>query len=238
MVRHYMVILMGGQVNRQLSPADLLGHALNDIERKYAPEKLFVTGVMKIPIPSPRVSIVGTRKPSPAGIETATVITKELVRHGVVIVSGLARGIDTAAHKAAIGNKGSTIAVLGTPLNKFYPAENYELQRLIMKEHLAVSQYPIGHITQRKDFILRNRTMALISNATVIVEAGETSGALSQGWEALRLGRQLYIWRSLFDEHILTWPKEMLKYGAQKLEDPRAIIDELPPPLMEPLKII
>src|SRR5215210_8650345 len=100
---------------------ELLGRPLNDVERKYAHDKLYVRGAMQIPIPRPAVSVVGSRKASPGGLETARRIAKKLVEHGVIIISGLAEGIDTAAHESAIDNGGKTIAVLGTPLNKFYP---------------------------------------------------------------------------------------------------------------------
>jgi DNA processing protein len=212
---------------------DLLGRYLNDVEEKYAPKILFVAGSMKLPVPGPRVSIVGTRKPSKQGIQAASRIAKELVEKGIIVVSGLARGIDTVAHRTAIENGGQTIAVLGTPLNRFYPPENIELQKLIMQKHLAISQFPIKHVTQRKDFVLRNRTMALVSDATIIVEAGETSGSLSQGWETLRLGRPLYVWKSTFDDPVLNWPQKMQRYGARRLDGLDELIDELPPPGME-----
>ena len=89
-----------------------------------------------------------------------------------MIVSGLAEGIDTAAHTAAISRGGRTIAVLGTPLDQVFPRQNAALQDQIMREHLAVSQFPAGHPVQRKNFPLRNR-WALISDATVIIEAGK-----------------------------------------------------------------
>jgi DNA processing protein len=144
-------------------------------------------------------------------------------------VSGLAKGIDSAAHAAAIDTGGKTVAVLGTPLDRSYPAENHELQRTIMRDHWAISQFASGHSTLPRDFILRNRTMALISNASVIVQAGESSGSLSQGWEALRLGRPLYIWKSVMEDQSLKWPKEMVRYGAVKLNNPKAILECLPP---------
>ncbi|MFB5600566.1 MAG: DNA-processing protein DprA [Nitrososphaeraceae archaeon] len=86
-----------------------------------------------------------------------------------------------------------------------------------MYNHLAISQFHSNHRTTPKDFVIRNRTMALISDATIIVEAGETSGSLHQGWEALRLGRSLFIWKSIFNKTQLTWPEKMLKYGAIEL---------------------
>jgi DNA processing protein len=218
---------------RKITPKELLGRKLNDFERKYAPKELYIAGSMKIPLPEPRVAVIGTRKPSSKGIGAASKITKVLVKHSVVVVSGLAKGIDTVAHRTAIKNGGKTIAVLGTPLNKFYPAENRPLQELIMKEHLAISQYPFGYITKPKHFVLRNRTMALISNASIIVDAGESSGVISQGWETLRLGRPLFFWKSLVEKDF-KWIREMMKYGAcvlQNINDlKRAIREMLPPP--------
>lgn len=171
----------------------LLGRPLNDVEKKFSPTNLYVKGSIQIPLPRPRVSIVGSRKASPEGLRDSATIAKKLVKKEVVIVSGLAEGIDTAAHEATIATGGRTIAVLGTPLNKTYPLKNFKLQQEIMYNHLAISQFPIGHVTQPKDFVVRNRTMALISDATIIVEAQDTSGSLHQGWEALRLGRSLYL---------------------------------------------
>lgn len=139
-----------------------------------------------------------------------------------MIVSGLAEGIDTAAHTAAIDAGGRTIAVLGTPLDVFYPAGNRNLQSLIMRDHLCISQFPPGTPAQRGNFPMRNRTMALLSDATVIVEAGEKSGSLHQGWEALRLGRPLFLIRSVFSDPSLSWPCEMERYGAMPLS-----LDEL-----------
>src|SRR5208337_1122651 len=156
------------------SPEELLGRPLNEIEQKFAPTKLFLSMGKGTPLPGPRVAIVGSRKAS-------------------------AQGIDTAAHEAAIRQSGLTVAVLGTPLDKFYPAKNGGLQKTIMRDHWAISQFPVGYPTEPKNFVIRNRTMALISDASIIVEAGETSGSLHQGWEALRLGRPLFISKLITD---------------------------------------
>lgn len=210
-----------------VTPEQLLG-PLNDVERKFSPPRLFTAGPMEIPLPRPRVAIVGSRKASPKGLDAAKDIAGTLSKKGVVIVSGLAEGIDTAAHKSAIKEKGRTITVLGTPLDHVYPQKNSQLQKEIMTNHLAISQFPVGHRTQRKDFVLRNRTMALISNASIIVEAGETSGSLHQGWEALRLGRPLFIWKTILSDSSLNWPKRMIRYGAFELTDPEQVVDVLP----------
>ena len=194
-------------------PEELLG-PLNEVERKFAPEKLFLKGNLQLFEEGPRVAIVGSRNPSEQGRKDTIELVKNLVHHKVIIVSGLAKGIDTVAHKTAISEKGNTIAVLGTPLNNYYPAENKELQQMISKDNLVISQFPKECPIQKMNFPLRNRTMALLSHATVIVEAGETSGTIHQGWEALRLGRPLFIMNKLIEDTKLSWPKKMVNYGA------------------------
>ncbi|MDG6977811.1 MAG: DNA-protecting protein DprA [Nitrososphaerota archaeon] len=210
-----------------LTPEMLLG-PLNDVEQKYAPSKLFVAGPMEIALPSPRASIVGSRKASKKGLEAARELARFLVSKGTIIVSGLAEGIDTAAHASAMSNGGRTIAVIATPLDKCYPAQNAKLQEEIRRRHLLISQFEIGKRVFKQNFILRNRTMALISNATIIVEAKDDSGSLHQGWEALRLGRSLFIWRDVLDDRSVKVPQDMLKYGAIRLEEPEEILPSLP----------
>ena len=201
---------------------------LNDIEKKFAPKELYVMGQLSIPLLSPRVSVIGSRKASPEGLKAADNISRNLAKYNVTIVSGLAEGIDTAAHMAAIEEGGCTIAVLGTPLDRFYPRKNRQLQEIIMKHYLLISQFPIGYPIQPKNFVIRNRTMALISDASIIVEAGDASGSLHQGWEALRLGRPLFIWKAVMNDHSLNWPKDMEKYGAIELNDPEQVLEILP----------
>lgn len=226
---------VGGAQMSTLTVAELLGRPLNDVETKFAPRALHVAGPMHIPLPRPRASIVGSRKASQSGLAAAESIASVLAKRGVVIVSGLAEGIDTSAHKAAMAAGGRTIAVLGTPLNKVYPQKNLQLQQEIMRNHLVISQFPAGHATKPKDFVLRNRTMALISDATIIVEAGDTSGSLHQGWEALRLGRSLFIWKSVLKNNQLSWPEKMMRYGAMELSDPEDVLEVLPSSLQMPL---
>lgn len=189
---------------------------LNDVERKYSPSTIFYEGNREL-FNRPRLAIVGTRKPSDRGIENTIKIAKFLVQHNVVVVSGLARGIDSVAHETAIKNGGTTIAVIGTSIDKCYPPENTELQQRIAKEHLLISQFPSGYPSQTKNFPMRNRTMALLSNGTIIVEAGEKSGTIHQGWEALRLGRPLFILDTLLHNPKVNWPQKMIDYGAQPL---------------------
>ena len=208
------------------TPEDLLG-PLNEIERKNAPDKLYLAGNRAVFSAGPRVSVVGSRKVTEEGISRAAKLTRALVRRGAVVVSGLAEGIDTIAHTTAMQAGGSTIAVLGTPLDQFFPASNRQLQERIMREHLAISQFESGG--GPKNFPIRNRTMALISEVTVIVEAGEKSGTVHQGWEALRLGRLLFLLESLAVRK-QNWTEELIHYGAQVLSDANkeAFLESLP----------
>lgn len=211
---------------------DLLG-PLNDVERKFAPAVLYVAGAYQLLKRSPRVAIVGSRDASKEGLDQASALARALVGHEAVIVSGLARGIDTAAHTAAIDAGGRTIAVLGTPLTQFAVSANRDLQEEIMRDHLAISQFADGGATYKGAFPMRNRTMALICQASIIVEAGDGSGTLSQGWEALRLGRPLFIARRVADSGALAWPSEMLDYGARVLDDSLDELLEVLPPALE-----
>jgi DNA processing protein len=210
----------------ELLPKVLLGRLLNEYEARYAVRRLFVVGQIPIPLPVPRVSVVGTRKPSHEGIEFAKRLVENLVREKVIVVSGLARGIDTVAHRTVIEEGGRTIAVLGTPLNVFYPPENKELQLRLMREHMVISQFPLGSPVTRKNFVTRNRTMALLSDATVIVEAGENTGVISQAWESIRLGRPLFV-TSIVESRNPSWLSELRRYGAEVLSDPDSLDDLL-----------
>jgi DNA processing protein len=155
-----------------------------------------------------------------------------LVAREYVVLSGLAEGIDTAAHTAAIDEGGRTIGVLGTSLEYSYPASNRALQAYMCVHQLVLSQFTHGMPSQRANFPRRNRTMALLSDATVIIEAKDGSGSFHQGWEALRLGRPLYILRSSVDNAALTWPAEFISYGAYVLDDAswEPVADVLPGP--------
>lgn len=206
----------------------LLGRPLSGVEARFAPREIFCEGGMEIPLPRPRVSVVGSRRASEAGLSEAGKVAGALVEGGAVVVSGLARGVDTVGHKTALEGGGRTIAVIGTPLDRAYPKENRGLQDELKRDHMVVSQYAAGHTTTPKDFVLRNRTMALISDAAVIVEAGDASGSLHHGWEALRMGRPLFICRAAVEDERLRWPKQMIRCGAVELDDPKGVLGHLP----------
>lgn len=211
------------------TPEALIG-PLNEVEKKHAPARLFTAGRIELLRDGLRISVVGSRDATTEGLARARALSEALVSRGVVVVSGLAEGIDTQAHQAAINAGGATIAVLGTPLDVCFPKQNQELLDRIIQSHLAVSQFPVGFPPQKKNFPMRNRTMALLSDATIIVEAGEGSGTIHQGWEALRLGRPLFLLESLTKRTDLAWPAEMQQYGAEVLTKERlpVVLDNLP----------
>ena len=107
--------------------------------------------------------------------------------------------------------------MLGTPLSTAYPASNAGLLNTIRRDHLAVSQFAEGHPVLKDNFPRRNRTMALLSDATIVVDAAETSGTRHQAWEALRLNRSLFLLENVVANPDLTWPAEMIEYGAETL---------------------
>lgn len=180
-----------------------------------------------------RIAIVGSRSVSDDGLRRTRKLVKLLVKDGYTIVSGLAKGVDTEAHKTAIANGGSTIAVIGTPITDYYPPENRALQELIAQKFLLVSQVPIwrystqDYRSNRLFFPERNATMSALAQATVIVEASDTSGTLAQARAALQQGRNLFILDNCFRNPKLTWPAKFLEQGAIRvtgIDDIRATL--------------
>ena len=163
------------------------------------------------------VAIVGSRNTSPEGAARARRLARELVAAGIVVVSGLAKGIDTEALTSAIDNGGKTIAVIGTPVDRAYPAENKRLQEKIYRENLLISQFAPGKAVYPSNFPERNKLMAAVSDATVIVEATDESGSLHQAVECTRLGRWLFICKSLVENPALTFPKSFLGYSTTRV---------------------
>jgi len=201
---------------------DRLRHA------KYPVELLYYRGAWEL-TELPSVAIVGSRKPSNDGISRARRLARSLVEMGYAVVSGLASGIDTAAHTAALEAGGQTIAVVGTPLGSVYPKENAALQEHIAEKYLVISQVPVlrygkqGPQHNRFFFPERNATMSALTKATIIVEASETSGTLTQARAALYQGRKLFILNSCFERDDITWPARFAKKGAIRVRTPEDI---------------
>ncbi|MGI5427415.1 DNA-processing protein DprA [Streptomyces sp. CA-179760] len=152
-----------------------------------------------------RVAVVGTRAPTPEGIAHARALAGGLAERGVTVVSGLAAGIDTAAHGAALAVGGRTVAVVGTGLRRTYPAQNADLQRNIVERGLVVSQFWPDAPPSKASFPMRNAVMSGYSLATVVVEAAYRSGARMQARLALEHGRRVFLMRSLM---VHEWARE------------------------------
>lgn len=222
-IKHFGVRIHGaGQYPQKLRDAD---HPI---------ELLYFQGLWDL-INTRCIAIVGTREPSEEGRRRAAKLARLFAADGFTVVSGLARGIDTVAHTTAVAAGGFTIAVLGTPITDCYPYENRELQRQIADRHLVISQVPIvrysrQHFRANSHFFPeRNATMSALTEATVIIEAGETSGTLVQARHALKQKRKLFILDSCFRIPSLTWPAKFVDRGAIRVSDYEEIKSHLAP---------
>ncbi len=192
-----------------------------------APRFLYVRGRIELLQERRTVSLIGARQASDEAKLNTKRVAKTLGRNGITVVSGLAKGIDVTAHKSALDKNYNTIAVIGTNLNQYYPPENKEVQLEIEKRGLVVSQFSPATKTERWFFPLRNGVMSGLSLATVIMEAGETSGALKQADFAIKQGRQVLIPVKALEISTLTWPKRYMEKGAQTVATPKEILQKL-----------
>ncbi len=189
-----------------------------DLLRSYGEKDIFLhyAGDLNL-LERKTVSIVGTRDVSDDGRRRASRLGRELAASGILVMSGLAKGVDRAAHVAAIEAGGFTAAVIGTPVTKAYPIENKALQEEIYSQHLLISPFAPGEPVFKGNFPKRNRVMALLSDATVIVEASDTSGTLHQAAECQRQGRWLFIMRAVAEDTRLSWPRKFLDHPRTRI---------------------
>jgi DNA processing protein len=191
------------------------------------PTRLFAAGDRSL-LARPAVAVVGSRHATPYGINVATRIARELAGAGVVVVSGLARGIDTAAHIAALDAGGSTIAVLGTGIDIAYPRSNRRLQERIAESGLVVSELTDGTGPRPQNFPVRNRIIAGLSLGVVVVEAGERSGSLITARLAAEEGREVFAVPGSIFSNATKGAHRLIQDGAKLLHDLEDIWDELP----------
>ena len=189
------------------------------------PPILFVAGHL-MPTDARAVAVVGARQATEAGIEQATQVAEHLVQTGYTVVSGLAAGIDTAAHTGALNNHGRTLAVIGTGLTRTYPPQNHALQRKIAQQCAVISQFWPDAPPTKRSFPMRNATMSGIALATVVVEASETSGARTQARLALAHGRPVFLTRTLVERQ--PWAQQIAQRpGTHTVDNPAEITDAL-----------
>ena len=202
------------------------------LDAKYPLELFYYKGDLNL-LDLRCISIVGTRKATPEGLERTEKLTKLLCKNKFTIVSGLAAGVDTVALKTAIELNQKVIGVIGTPIDEYYPKENKDLQDGIARNHLLISQVPFYRyrnqpFTSKKIYFPeRNVTMAALSDATVIVEASDTSGTLTQARACIDQGRKLFILNSCFENKDISWPEKYLKKGAIRVRVIEDIITSL-----------
>lgn len=197
------------------------------METEQTPRFLYIRGKKSLLYEKRTVALVGSRNASDAAKENTRRVAEALGKNGIIVVSGLAKGIDVTAHVTALNHGYNTIAVIGTNLNQYYPKENREVQKEIEQKGLVVSQFSPANKTQRWFFPLRNGVMSGLSLATVIMEAGETSGALKQADFALKQNRQILIPEKALEMTTITWPARYVKRGAETVRNPKDIISKL-----------
>jgi DNA processing protein len=199
------------------------------------PPFLFVRGRLE-PGDRRAIAVVGTRSASTAGLELATELGRELARRGVTVVSGLAKGIDAAAHEGALAAGGRTVAVIGTGIRVVYPREHAELaERIVESGGALVSQFWPDSPPTRYRFPMRNRTMSGLALGTVVVEASHTSGARMQARIALEHGKRVFLVRGLVTDE--RWAQRYRDHAAateiSSVDDVLDVIDRLDEPVAQ-----
>jgi DNA processing protein len=174
------------------------------------------------------IAIVGARRATPYGLEVAAQLARDLAARGVTIVSGFARGIDSAAHRAALEAGGRTIAVLGCGIDVVYPPENRRLVDAVAARGALVTQFPPGTPPLPYHFPTRNRTLAALALGVVVVEAAERSGSLSTAGFAGDLGREVYAVPGKITSPTSVGAHRLLRDGARLVETWADIVQELP----------
>ena len=173
------------------------------------------------------ISVVGSRKPTQYGYDAMRRILPPLIQNKWTIVSGLAVGIDTEAHKIAIKEKGNTIAVLGSGFDHIYPAQNQDLAFEISTEHLLLSEFPPNRKAEKWHFPLRNRIIGGLSKGTLIVEANERSGSLITAEQALEQGREVFAVPGSIFEASSRGTNRLIQQGAKLVINTEDIMEEL-----------
>jgi DNA processing protein len=184
---------------------------LNDLQ--IPPSELYAIGRAAV-LAKPRVAIVGTRDSTAYGERVAKSLTRALVRAGVTVISGMARGIDGAAHRTALEEGGDTVAVLGTGIDVPYPVGHRQLHRAIAERGLVVSENPTGMKAHQGAFPKRNRIIAALAPVTIVIEAGFRSGALNTASQALELGRTVAAVPGPIDSDQSRGSNQLLRDGA------------------------
>jgi DNA processing protein len=218
---------------REITPADPeWPRRLNELEPGDRPSKLFADG-LPVATKAPAVAVVGSRRPTAAGIQIATEISGGLAEAGFAVVSGLAMGIDAAAHHAALSAGGYTIAVLGCGLDVVYPARNARLKNRIVRSGTLLSEYAAGVQPQPFHFPARNRVIAALSEAVVFVEGSRRSGGLITARQALDYNRTVFAVPGSIRNPLAAGPNQLIRTSqATLVTGVQEILEDLAPSLV------
>jgi DNA processing protein len=175
------------------------------------------------------IGVVGTRRPTPYGIAAAERLAADLAQAGLTIVSGMARGIDTAAHRAALSVNGRTVAVLGCGVDIVYPSENRRLAAEIVAKGLIVSEFPMGAVAFPQNFPIRNRIISGMSSGLLVVEGAQYSGSSITAKLAMDQGREVFAVPGNITSKMSWGPNLLIKQGAKLIQDWNDIVVDLPP---------
>jgi DNA processing protein len=232
-------------LDKELEQSRRLGLKIITLEDKDYPENLknipgapivlYVKGGLK-PEDKLSIGIVGSRRASFYGLTNAQKLASELSGNGFTIVSGMARGIDTYAHRGALKADGRTIAVIGSGFNRIYPEENIELAEEISKNGAVVSEFPINTEPFKQNFPRRNRVISGLSLGVVVVEAARNSGALITADFALEQGREVFSLPGKVDSDNSFGTNELIKQGAKLVSCVDDILEEFAMPAAKDVK--
>jgi len=191
------------------------------------PPVLFARGRIEL-LSSIAVGVVGTRHPTPYGVAAAERVSGDLARAGVTIISGMARGIDTAAHKAALAAEGATIAVLGCGVDIVYPSENRKLAAEIAVKGLILSEFPMESAAFPQNFPIRNRIISGLSCGILVVEGAQYSGSAITARLAIDQGREVFAVPGNITSKMSWGPNLLIKQGAKLVQDWNDVVVDLP----------
>jgi len=196
------------------------------------PPVLYVRGNAEL-LGQHSISIVGSRKPSPYGVQVAEKLGRELAGRGLVIVSGMARGIDASAHRGALdaqkqSGRGATVGVLGTGIDVIYPKENRKLHEEVIQRGCLISEFPMGSFAAPQNFPVRNRIIAGMALGVVVVEGAQYSGSLITARLAMEFGREVYGVPGNVTHPGSFGPNQLIKQGAKLVTGWEDVVEELP----------
>ncbi len=188
------------------------------------PPKIYVKGNDFSIFKKPAIAVVGSRKASYYGRQTTRKLVSQLVKKGFVLVSGMARGIDSVAHATALEAGGQTIAVLGSGIDVIYPPEN---KNLYLKINLIISEFPPGTPPERKNFLIRNRIIAGLSDGLLVVEAAKRSGTLNTAKYAAEQGKEVFAVPGPINSPLSEGTAWLIKQGAKLVYSIEDVLEEL-----------